>query len=215
MIYMISDLHGVIDFEGLNEYIRIATADDLLIILGDVGLKFENNEKNRIFTEQFLKIDKPIAIVDGNHENHPYFRSHPEEVMYGSLVYRLTDNIVCLKRGNVYEIEGKSFFVMGGCKSSQRWYDIGLWFEHEDPSEEEIKLAYENLKSRSNKVDYVLTHKYKRWQPELIRPHSLEELTEYIEDSVEYRHWFSGHWHNNERRDDRHTIVYDKLYRLE
>ena len=37
---------------------------------------------------------------------------------------------------------------------------MGLWFDGEEPSAEEISLAYENLSVYKNKVDYVLTHKY-------------------------------------------------------
>ena len=214
MIYMISDLHADYTLEGLGEYIRIGTQDDLLLILGDVGLKFQDTASNRRFDEYFMSIKKPIAIVDGNHENHPYLRSVPTEERYGGPVYKLTDNIVCLKRGNIYEIEGKSFFVMGGCKSSQRWHDMGLLYEFEDPSEEEIALAYKNLAAHGNKVDYVLTHKYKVVEGD-IRPNSIEELTNYINSSVKFKKWFSGHWHKNKDIDEVHTVVYDKAYRLE
>ncbi len=41
MIYFISDTYGDPDFKGIREYIDIATQNDLLIILGDVGLRFE------------------------------------------------------------------------------------------------------------------------------------------------------------------------------
>ena len=50
MIYLISDIHGKLDFKGLNEYIEKAGDTDLLIVLGDVSLNFGNKEENKIFT---------------------------------------------------------------------------------------------------------------------------------------------------------------------
>ena len=207
MIYLISDLHGEA-CNGLIQYLSVYKKGDLLIILGDVGLKFENDEKNRKFTEDFLSIDKPIAFVEGNHENHPYLNSFPEEVWNGGTVNRLSENIVRLKRGNIFTIENKSFFVMGGCKSSPKWKQMGLWFDGEEPSAEELTLAYENLRKRENRVDYVLTHKY---HPDMHSddPLTLEGLKEYIDSNVDFGHWYSGHWHRTGTFDDRHSIVYD------
>ena len=98
-----------------------------MIVLGDVGIKFENTQENQKFTEYFLSIDKPIVFLEGNHENHAYLNSFPEQEWNGGIVNRKTNNILRLKRGNVYQILGKTFFVMGGCKSSEKWKQMGIW----------------------------------------------------------------------------------------
>lgn len=213
MIYFFSDVHGDKHFKGLKEYLSMASETDLLIILGDIELNFAKTEENAFFTEFFLSIKKNIAFIDGNHENHPYLNSFPEETWNGGCVNRLSDNIIRLKRGNVYDIEGKSFFVMGGCKSSPKWKEMGLWYEGEEPSEEELSLAYENLKNHKNKVDYVLTHNYMRYKPwdEPVPPMSLIGISDYIDSSVDFGHWYSGHWHENKALDEKHTLVYDEL----
>ncbi len=36
MIYLISDIHANKSFKGLQDYLEIATDNDLLIVLGDV-----------------------------------------------------------------------------------------------------------------------------------------------------------------------------------
>ena len=212
MIYLISDLHGETS-EGLSRYISDYRSGDLLIILGDVGLNFENTDKNRKFTEYFLSIDKPIAFVEGNHENHSYLNSFSEEVWCGGVINRLTEHVVRLKRGNIFTIENKTLFVMGGCKSSPKWKEMGLWFDGEEPSAEEIALAYANLQRRENRVDYVLTHKY---HPDMRSdvPLTLDGLKEYIDKNVDFKHWYAGHWHRDRIFDDRHTIVFDHLLPL-
>ena len=208
MIYFTSDLHGEWNFKGFQEYLSKAGKDDLLIILGDVGLSFEKTEENREFTEKFLATDKNIAIVDGNHENFDFLNSFPEDDWNGGKVKRLTPSIVLLQRGEIYTIEGKTFFTFGGCKSSEKWKEMGLWFDGENPSPEEISLAYKSLERYGNKVDFVLTHKY---EPDMHGddPMTLEGLKDYIDENVKFGHWYAGHWHKPIIYDELHSIVYD------
>ena len=137
MIYFISDLHGGTRIQGLERYFSLYKEGDVLFILGDVGLKFEDTEENRKFTEDFLAIDKPIVIVEGNHENHAYLNSFPAENWNGGRINRISQHIIRLQRGNIFNIDGETFFVMGGCKSSPKWKEMGLWFDGEEPSYEE------------------------------------------------------------------------------
>lgn len=214
MIYLLSDVHSNPDFPGLKKYLSEAKEDDLLIILGDTELNFEKSVKNKLFTEEFLKADKKIAIVDGNHDNFEYLHSFPEEEWNGGTVGRLTDNIVFLKRGNAYKINGMSFFVFGGCKSSPKWKEMGLWFEGEEPTDSQLALAYETIKSNNFSFDYILTHKYESVNSHGTPCQKLRELTSYIEENVSYKAWYSGHWHRYEKTDEKHFIVYDEPIKI-
>ena len=217
MIYLISDPHGGESRKGIERFLEIGTDEDLLIILGDLGLKFEDTKVNHDFTEWFLSLDKQIAVVEGNHENHAFMNAFANDVWCGGRVNRISDTIVRLKRGNIYCIEGNTFFVMGGCKSSAKWKEMGLWFEGEEPTEVELSLAYNNLQKCQNQVDYVLTHKYvdyKKDDESKFQALSLEGLTKYIDENVTFRHWYSGHWHINKVIDEKHTIVYDEPIQL-
>ncbi|MBR0278176.1 MAG: metallophosphoesterase [Clostridia bacterium] len=211
MICFISDLHGNSNFSGLKVYLNIAADNDLLIILGDIGLFFEDSEDNRIFNNCFLSIDKKIALVDGNYENFSYLNSFPEEAWNGGTVRRLTENIVLLKRGNIFNIEGKSFFVFGGCKSSPKWKEMGLWHYGEEPENEELNLAYKNLKKHNYFVDYILTHKYEQSPPRGTVCPKLRELTAFIDNNVQFKKWYAGHWHTNGKFDEKHIFIYDLL----
>lgn len=210
MIYLLSDQHGGEYVGDFKKYCEIATEDDLLIILGDVGLKFTDTEDNRAFDELFLSASKKIAFIDGNHENFKHIYSYPEEDWCGGKVHRITENIVHLERGYVYEIDGKRFFVFGGCKSSEIWKAKGLWQAEETPSEQEISRAYANLKKSGNRVDYILTHKYELGN-ENTYSEELFTLCKYIDSEVQFKHWYSGHWHRYRQRDHKHTFVFDEL----
>ena len=213
MIYLLSDLHGEL-YPELLEYAKGAGEGDLLILLGDVGLAFDKSEENRRFTEEFLSLGIKIAFIDGNHENFEYLASFPVEQWCGGRVHRLTPNIVHLMRGEAYEIEGKSFFVFGGCSSSPKWCEAGLWHEGDEPSKEELSRAYECLARHGYRFDYVLTHKYTRVAPRPFESRELEELLRFINERVELSHWYAGHAHVDEQIDEKHTRVYKKLISL-
>ena len=211
MIYLISDIHGDKDFKGLKEYAANAGEEDLLIILGDVGLEFEKTERNREFTQFFLGLQKPIAIVDGNHENFSFLNSFPEEEWNGGRIHRLSPYIVHLMRGNIYDLEEKSFFVFGGCKSSAKWAQMGLWYPGEEATEAECAFARANLAAHGNQVDYILTHKYEEDPSVGTVSIPLQKLTAEIERNISYRTWYAGHWHMRKIVDDRHELVYEEL----
>jgi len=214
MIYLLSDPHGDPDFAGIKEYLEKATDRDILILLGDICLNFDGTEENRIFTEQFLAADKPIAFIDGNHENYAYLKSFPKQMWCGGEVRRLSKNVVYLERGNVYEIEGKSFFVFGGCKSSPKWRESGHWYPGEEPTDEEIAFAKENLERRGFTVDYILTHKYRNRIDNVVCQ-ALLDLTCYMEERVDYKKWYYGHDHRKVDLDEKHKGIYDELVTIE
>ena len=209
MIWLLSDPHGGESAEGLRQYLESASQDDLLILLGDVGLRFADTEENRRFDDLLLSTKKNIAFLDGNHENFAYINSFPAEQWNGGQVHRLTPHLVHLMRGNIYRLEGKTFFVFGGCKSSPRWKEMGLWYPGEEPEPEEIALAHQNLSAHEYKVDYILTHKYEQTPPHGTCCPELQKLTQYLETHVTYRHWYAGHWHKNQAIDETHSVVYE------
>ncbi len=103
---------------------------------------------------------------------------------------------------------------MGGCKSSEKWKEMGLWYEGEEPTPEELSAAYKILKKADNKVDYILTHKYLACENDKSEALSLEGLTGYIDVNVTFTHWYSGHWHRTEFIDDSHTVAYDEPIKI-
>ena len=207
MIRFLADVHGGKDASGLEKYLKTREDGDLLIILGDMELHFGDSEENRAFSAWFETLDAPIAFLDGNHENFTYLNGLPVEERYGGKVHRLSDNIVHLMRGEIYTIEGKTFFVMGGCASSQKWKDLGLWWPEESPDREEIANAYENLKKHGDRVDYILTHTPKANVPS-DDPYSLDGLFRYLAAEVDYKRWYAGHLHFSGEMDGRRTVVY-------
>ncbi len=216
MIKFISDNHAF-DFIGELMTYSPESEDDLLIILGDTCLKLADIEKYNEFDKWLLSREYNIAIVEGNHENYEYLDSLPEEIWCGGKVNRITNNIVRLRRGEIYCIEGSTFFTFGGCDSSEKWKSKGLWHEGDIPTAVQLDNAYENLKKANYKVDYILTHKYfcnQCYVPMGENEHSLFMLNRFIDNNVSFKRWLSGHRHEDRNIDAKHTVIFNKLRSL-
>ena len=56
-----------------------------------------------------------ILWVQGNHENYDLIGEYPLEEWHGGKVrHIIRDKVILLERGQVFEIEGKSFFAFEG-----------------------------------------------------------------------------------------------------
>ena len=109
--------------------------------------------------------------------------------------------------------------VIGGAYSVDKYYRLRLgygWWEDEQPSPE-IK-TYVEQQVAEKKFDIVLSHtcpfKYEPTEMFLqgIDQSSVDDSTEHwldtIEEAIEYRAWFCGHWHVNKRIDKMHFLYH-------
>ncbi len=205
MIYITGDAHGEqsrfveLNMPGENTW----TEDDVLIVCGDFGYLFLNNYAENKFLDDLSFRPYTIAFVDGNHENFPAIYSYPEEEWCGGKIHRIRKNIIHLMRGQVFEIQGKKIFTMGGAYSIDKYMrqEGYSWWKEELPTDAEYKIASENLAKHNFEVDYILSHTA---PTEIIRmmgkfpdAHDME-LTGYLEwvmHETKFKKWFFGHWH--------------------
>ncbi len=216
MINFLSDNHGPDFMDGLLNY-QPENKDDLLILLGDTCLKISEEEKYQNFDRWLLSREYNIAIVDGNHENYPWLDSQSEETWNGGKINRISKNIVRLRRGEIYNIEGSTFFVFGGCSTSKKWKELGLWHQGDTPSKAQLENAYENLKKANYQVDYILTHKYfcnECFVPMGGDEHILFMLNRFIDNNVTFKKWISGHRHQDYFIDEKHQVVFTTVRSL-
>lgn len=214
MIYVTGDTHGVQSrFETFGQFDgRSWNEDDYLIVCGDFGYLFRNNAAENAFLDRLENLPYQILFVDGNHENFPAIYSYPVEEWKGGAVHRIRKNIRHLMRGEIFEIDGKTFFAMGGAYSVDRAIrekNVSFW-EEEIPSPADYKRAIENLEKCGKRVDYILTHTAPR-EVILRMGYSFDlhdaELTGFLEwvmYEVSFRRWFFGHWHTDRE-------VYDRM----
>ncbi|MGI6110432.1 MAG: metallophosphoesterase family protein, partial [Eubacteriaceae bacterium] len=115
MIYITGDCHG--------NYSRFArenfpqqdsmTKDDFMIVCGDFGLWEDSPRENKVM-DALQDLPFTILWVDGNHENYDLIRTFPVQKWHGGNVQFIRPNVIHLMRGQVFEIDGYSFFTFGG-----------------------------------------------------------------------------------------------------
>ena len=119
------------------------TVDDILIILGDVGINCYPGDEDRLLKEDLAKLPLTLFCIRGNHEQRPEDIDTSKEVIWhGGKVYveAAYPNLIFAKDGEIYDIDGKKTMVIGGAYSVDKWYRLKMnykWFEDEQLSEEE------------------------------------------------------------------------------
>ena len=223
MVYITGDTQGDYDFGKLikfsNENPNI-TINDYVIIAGDFGAVWNLKTLNKDL-EPYQNLPFTVLFVDGNHENFDLLNSYPITEWNGGKVHVIRDNIIHLMRGQVYNIENKTFFTFGGGTSIDRDYRIeGIsWWKQEMPSYEEFLEGVENLKSVNNTVDYIVTHAApeKAMYYPALRNMWLTKLCEEnkllsrFEETVNYKHWYFGHYHIDAKVTYNKTAIYNSV----
>lgn len=217
MIYITGDVHGDINrfSEAFIPNETSLTENDYLIIGGDFGFIFLNDNEEKGFLDALAKKPYNILFIDGNHENFDVINEYPVEMWNGGKIHRIRENIIHLMRGQVFTIENKKFFTMGGAYSIDRYMrKKGFsWWPQELPGDEEYKEATENL-LKNDDIDYIISHTAPR---EIIRrmgyypdPHDMEltGFLEWIMYEHKFTHWFFGHFHEDKIIERNFTALY-------
>ena len=207
-IHITGDTHGEVN--RLLEY-KNTKSGDTVIITGDFGMLWRRNDYSKISKLNKAAEERGIIYLfcDGNHENFEMLEEYPVEERYGGKAGKISKYIYHLRRGEVYTIEGKIFFVFGGASSIDRMYRTPYvsWWPHELPSSSEINNAYNNLEKINFKPEYIITHTAPTLFLKQIRGFQiinwpdaaqdvLNELVEKIAvDNPNFKHWYFGHFH--------------------
>lgn len=229
MIYLTGDTHGTIEIGKLSRanlaVERVEPGEgDFVIILGDFGLVFApdgQSAEERWWLKWLDEKPWTTLFIDGNHENFARLNALPEEEWHGGHVHRVSESVLHLMRGQVFEIEGRSFFTMGGATSHDRQFrkEGRSWWPEELPSEEELARADAALDGCGRRIDYVLTH----CAPTLVQgrinptflPDRLTEYLQHVRDTTEFGRWYFGHYHVDREYDDGFCALYDCVVPIE
>lgn len=229
MIYLTGDTHGTIEIGKLSRanlaVERVEPGEgDFVIILGDFGLVFApdgQSAEERWWLKWLDEKPWTTLFVDGNHENFARLNALPKEEWRGGRVHRVSESVLHLMRGQIFEIDGRSFFTMGGAASHDRQFrkEGRSWWPEELPSEEELARADAALDGCGRRVDYVLTH----CAPTLVQgrinptflPDRLTEYLQHVRDTTAFHRWYFGHYHVDREYDDGFCALYDCVLPIE
>ena len=215
------------------------TKEDYVIVLGDFGI-WEGSDAEQKRLDWLEERPFTTLFVDGNHENYDVLDAYPVSLWHGGKVHEIRPSVIHLMRGQVFDIDGLSFFSFGGARSHDiqdgvlekgdprikeyrreyRMFRINhvSWWEREMPNEEEIEEGRQNLAAVGNKVDFILTH----CAPASIavqlsvdfKPDPITTYFEEIHQSVEYKRWLFGHYHDNIAVSYKDILLYEQITQI-
>ncbi|MBR3299900.1 MAG: metallophosphoesterase [Clostridia bacterium] len=213
-------MHG--DIERLyDKEFRKLKKGDTLIVCGDFGYIFDGGKSEKQFIKFFAKRKFVTAFVEGTHDNLERINRARTTVWKGGKVHRIEGNLLHLMRGQIFNIEGSTFFTFGGGESIDKDMRVekGLWWREEEPTPFEMAEGARRLDEEQCRVDYIITHE----PPSLVKSAILlkrgnidrvNKLNGYLEElcrSVTFKQWFFGSLHEDKQITPRHTCVFSKL----
>lgn len=205
MIYITGDTHNCIDFQKLSyknwTLSKKLTKNDFLIIAGDFGLPWDNSKTDVNLIKWYDEKPYNVLFIDGNHENFSLLNKFPKEEKFGGTVSKISDNIYWLRRGEIYNICGKTIFTFGGAHSIDKDFRIEnvSWWAEEAPTTEEFNYGLKNLEKYNNKVDLIITHdcpysiakKIYYW----CENDDIKKYFDLLKNNIQFNNWYFGHHH--------------------
>ena len=213
MIYITGDTHG-----DMNRIVRFCermetSQEDIMIILGDVGLNYYGDSRDRRNKEKVANLPITLFCIHGNHERRPTtIVEYKLQEWNGGKVWveEAYPNILFAKDGEIYDIAGMKTIVIGGAYSVDKFYRLSKgynWFEDEQPSDEIKAYVEKQLSNNDWNVDVVLSHTVPYdYRPvdlflSMIDQSTVDESTELwlgeIEKKLDYKWWYAGHYHTS------------------
>ncbi len=226
MIYITGDTHG-----NFLRYVVFAreknlTEEDVMIVLGDAGLNYTGDERDRRRKEYVSSFPFTTFCIHGNHEMRPTdVPTYKMREYRGGTVWYEEDfpNILFAKDGEVYDFDGHSCLVIGGAYSVDKFHRLAYgwqWFPNEQPSQEIKDHVEQQLLHHNNKVDVVLSHTCPiQYEPtevfikgidQGLVDKSTEKWLGQIEEKLDYKRWYCGHYHT-EKKVDRMRFLYESV----
>lgn len=203
MIYITGDMHGDISRFKEKE-LKNLQKGDTLIICGDFGFLWDGSKKEQKQLEWLGKRKYQILFVEGCNENYDLLDQYEVTSWNGGQVQVISGNLIHLMRGELYEIEGKTFFAFGGGDASDT---VGLDDElvsqgREQPTVKETSHGIEVLESNRGEVDYIITHDAPATIKQFINMEDNEvsfihNYLDALSKVVKFRKWYFGKYHKN------------------
>ncbi len=220
MVYITGDMHSD-EARLYDKEWRKLKKGDTLIVCGDFGYIWAGGKEEREYIKYLGSRKFTVAFLDGTHDNLDRINAARTTYWKGGMVHRISDNLLHLMRGQVFEIEGHKIFTFGGGESTDKDMRIPtrLWWRDEMPSATEMTEAAKCLDERGRQVDYILTHE----PPSLVKSamllrksmsenvNKLNGFFEEIDENCVYKHWFFGSMHEDRLVTPKHTCVFKKI----
>lgn len=220
-IILKGDTHGnAVQLETFLEWNEDnLTEDDIVIVLGDFGIIWQDKEETTKVLEILGNHKCQLAFLDGNHENFNLIKEM-ETIIYwnGGRAGLLPGGILHLLRGEIYNIDNKRIGVCGGANSVDKYRrteGISWWADEEITKEDVDNLLAKTVDN--NHLDMMLTHDCPAKMTKQVALFSgvngveisnSQKMLDIIDNALKIDKWYFGHWHINMKFDDKFECLY-------
>ncbi len=224
MIYVTGDTHG--DIERLSKpALSMLNSKDTLIICGDFGFIWNDDTKEKQFLNRLESRKYNICFVDGVYENFDALNEYPVAIWNGGRVHKIRPNVFHLMRGQVFEIENKTIFTMGGGELPELDFQDSdeSSVKKEIPTSQEMLNGVTNLEKHGFKVDYIITHEppakirdfLRMSENKNIRVTALGAYFDELSQQTEYTRWFFGNMHTDKFITEKYAALFTHIVSID
>ena len=227
MIYLTGDTHG--SYRHVRRF--VAEHDlgpaDVLICLGDTGFDYFNDERDAQIKDKADRMGITLLCSRGNHDRNPASLPSYHLIPWrGGEVYcdDRWPSILFARDGSVFDLDGRATVAIGGAYSVDKAYRLAkgyAWFPDEQLTLDEMHAVEQALAARDWRVDTVLSHTC----PAAFVPQeallagvdqstvdtAMEDWLQTIEDRLDYRRWYCGHFHIEKQEGPLRIVHHDIL----
>ena len=224
MIFVTGDTHGSMGMSRFNTtnfpLQKELTKDDYMIVSGDFGLVWNRDKEEKYWLDWLHRKNYMTLFIDGNHENHDMLDAMPVEMWNGGKIHYINDSVIHLMRGQVYNINRTKIFTFGGADSIDKAHrtEGKSWWKRELPSNTEYEEGLNNLDKCGWSVDYIVSHDcsqsiFEKLMAGLLVKDltSINKYFEVLEEKLDYKQWYFGHYHDDRQVDPKHRLMYEKI----
>lgn len=220
------------------------TKEDFVIILGDFGIIWEptGSKNERYLLKELSERSFTTLFIDGNHDN--FDRYYSDEFLtvdfHDGKAQQISDSVYRLMRGEIYNLNGYSFFSMGGAVSHdiedgileigdnriKQWnkedkmfrINHKTWWKEELPSEEELQHGLDTLAAHDWNCNFILSHSPATSQLSAfgrnIQPNILTDYLDEVLSKTDYDCHFFGHMHKNLKVNKKAICLYEQIVQI-
>lgn len=207
MLFITGDTHGQLD----KFYTYNMSKNDAVIVTGDFGFIWHGGTKEKLLLDKLSSFPFQIYFIDGNHDNFDNLEDYRIIDFHGGRARQICNNVFHLMRGEVYVIDGKKIFTMGGAASIDKELRVPgqSWWPQEVPNYAEIENGINNLGRHGVKVDYVITHDVPASVNLGFPSDFTRDVLEGFRKELDFKLWYAGHHHMDVLLDDKFQILYN------
>ena len=93
------------------------------------------------------------------------------------------------------------------------------WWREELPDDKEYETARANLEACNWQVDYIVSHCAPSSVSDVIsggfyKHDRLTDFSEELKERCDFKHWFFGHYHDNQRLMEKFILLYEQIVEI-